>query len=191
VADSVSLPLSDALIEWSDPAQVEAVRKAEQNSVHHEVCGFYQEHPTRIQLSTDAELVSYLEGFSLDPTGGATIASAWNRLERSFRKQVVDGRVFLQGIAIGADSAPTPEPIPGAWATHCSFDFNRDQVTAGERVYGAVMVSRTPPVPAVINSAPHSMTPEPITAESVRDLTVDEMLLLLEEYHQRVIISAS
>ncbi len=114
--DGASLLLSDALIQWSDPALVEAVRKAEQNYTHPEVCGFYRDHPALIQLSADTELVPGLfpsGAFEIPPF--ATFEGAWNGLVRSFRRQFVDGRLFLQGIAIRPKSATAPVPILGAW----------------------------------------------------------------------------
>jgi hypothetical protein len=130
---------------------------------------------------------NFLSSGSLEVPPFATLKGAWKKLERSFRRQIADGRLSLRGAAITLNPATAPTPIPNAWAADCSFDFDRDRVAIGERVYGAVTVSCTPSVAAIINSAPHSAAPGPITAESARRLTDDEVLLLLEEHALRAI----
>lgn len=112
---------------------------------------------------------------------------AWRALLADWRRMLETGSVHL----LGSQTVPEPRAgamhINGDWAADLDFDFVNNTVSGLGQRYVAVQ--------AWHGGLPQSAAPDPrgpietdaITTESVRKLTDDEILFLLEDYARRVV----
>ncbi|MDB5318318.1 MAG: hypothetical protein JWO24_4162 [Rhodospirillales bacterium] len=83
-----------------------------------------------------------------------------------------------------------PVPLPGVWAADMRFDFLAGAISIDEMRYVAVAAVRGP-APDLrtgeLMTAPQLCELAPLTPDSVRALSDDEVLMLLEEHSLQVI----
>jgi hypothetical protein len=182
------LSLRQALIQWSDPALVDAVRVWEKTRTTAELCGVdvtvTEDHERRRPSEPEPEPEPEIDGSSI-----ALFKMARDRLERDFRNCLIRGAFFLQGIQTRPERTTEPRPIPGAWAGDCRFYFDRDHLWVDKFLFVAVTAFQT--LPTACATAASGQRPIPvITRGNVRNLTDEEVLLLLEEHARRVVESS-
>lgn len=138
---SREISLLDALLEWSDPDLVEAVRACERRHTASEMSSF-----TGPRLVPDSQLRQPLEKeWMLGGPDYTPITGAWRRLYADFVKRLTREAFHLSGVQTRPVLTTARRPIPGVWAAECEFDFTRNVVTVGEVRFTAVTASRTAP----------------------------------------------
>jgi hypothetical protein len=183
------LTLIDAVLRWTNPQLLEAVKGAERLYIAHHLNEFYRQMGGfRFRILSDAQVMKpSRDGWMGGPSYEWLIA-AWNDLESDFRRRLSTD-IYLYGVQIAPSPETAQKPIPQAWASDAKFDLGRSAVEVVGRRYASVRASRkapdlteaAAPVQAVSTSLP------PITETSVRALMDDEVLLLLEEHGRRVV----
>ena len=178
------LALFEAMVQWCDPAIVERIRVEERNNIP-----FHLHQFPAPKLLPEAEWLQPKSGAW--STGGelALLFAAWRDLERDFLRRVERGELYLEGVLSIDDANAQPEAIPNFWAAELTIDTIRNAVTRGERRYLAVTVSRRPSpwAPLEGRTEPVAAPRTAITSASVRELSDDEVLLLLEDHARRVV----
>jgi hypothetical protein len=178
------LPLLEALVRWSEPRLVEAVRVQERRHTPHEMAQL-----TYLpRLCEEAELAKPpASGLMGGQTSSTPLRAAWEALERDFRARLVRGDFHLLGVQMYPHRSVEHVPIPGVWAADMKFDFCANSVRVGGPRYVAVKVVFGPaPAGGQVATAGRVGSP-PITPKTVRDLSDEEVLLLLEEHARRVV----
>ena len=180
------LLLSDALMDWSAPELVEEIRKQERLCTPRQL--EFQGLP---RLVTDDELRHPTGDGNMEPRNPAVAEwrAAWESLEWEFRNRIRAGDLHLSGVLVKPELTATPRPISSAWAFEFEFDLFADAVTIAHRRFADVRVSKLNLVVAVVSPARPAGRLPPITPENLRDLTDDEVLLLLSDHAERVVRS--
>ncbi len=187
------LALVDAVLHWTDPRLLAAVKDAERRYIPHHLNEFYRmTGGFRFRILSDTEVKEPSpEGWMSGPSYDWLIA-AWSSLESDFRQRI-SNEIYLSGVQV----APSPEmartQIPQAWASDATFTVGRGVIEVAGRRYVSVKASRSAPdlaetverALAISNSLP------PITEANVRALSDEEVLLLLEDHGKRVVENAS
>jgi hypothetical protein len=93
----------------------------------------------------------------------------------------------LRGTQTKPVRLPAPQLIPGVLAADCQFDFDSNTVTVDEQRFVSVVASRTPFLNAPSAAEQAARSSSPITSETIRAFTDDEVMLLLEDHARRVI----
>ncbi|MGG5819124.1 hypothetical protein [Falsiroseomonas sp. HW251] len=136
---SCAITLLDALVDWSDPDLVEAVRRCERTHTADEMSCF-----TGPRLVPNSELRRPLEKeWMLGGSDYTLIVGAWRRLYADFVHRLTRGQFYLSGVQTRPVLTTTPTHIPGAWAAECEFDFVRNVATVGDVRFAAVTASRS------------------------------------------------
>lgn len=180
------LPLSAAVLKWSAPTLVEDVRR------HERLCSRYQLNQWRWpRLVLDDELrqptgTDWMAGGS---SALPELRNAWEKIENEFRRLVRAGELHLSGVLVKPELTTEPQLIPGAWASELKFDLIGDAAMLPPRKFANVVVSRHSPAAIVVSPERPSGAIPPITQENLRDLTDEEVLLLLNDHADRVIKS--
>jgi len=187
-----ALPLAEAMIQWTDPALVQAVRAEEQRFTAYEL-GYVVHRP---KLSALHQLAKpNRDRWMIGQPDFTRLIQAWRDLERDFRARTVRGAFYLEGVQIAPEPTTRRQVIPSPWIAECDFDLLAGAVVFGSRKFAAVKVWPGSE-PADDQAAAESTTPvqgtstptiPEITAQTVRQLTDEEILLLLEEHARRVI----
>jgi hypothetical protein len=128
---------------------------------------------------------------SITTADSPPLTDAWKTAIRSFCAWL-PRHAAITGVRTRPELSPERKPIPGAWASDAQIDFHVSALTIGDVRYSAVEIAeRSDDVraQAPISELTHRdrTTPEPITAESVRRATTEELVLIHEELYQRVI----
>lgn len=188
------LPLRAALELWCDPTLVEGVRARERELTEHEM-SLVTERP---RLVTTAELTQpAADQWMKAPPDCSRLMAAWRALEADLRDRLIREHFFLRGVMTRPTLATEAVPIPPAWAADAEFDFVSNSVSVNDTRFSGVMASRAAPeasLRAPVGSGGASLdpparpdAPAPITMETVRSLTDDEVLTLLEDHARRVV----
>jgi hypothetical protein len=151
------LPLADALIAWSDPAFIEAIRR-ETAKLDPDVLTRMDRY-TLDSIRVERRKPQRGRILSLVPTGLSAFDRAWDRLFNHFRLKVEQGLVELQGVDTLSIGRLERERIPSARASEMTFDPAGGAVFVGIRIYTNVIVSWRNDV-SVWGDEPR--TPEPI-----------------------------
>jgi hypothetical protein len=198
-AHPTHLPLAEALIEWSDPALVEAVRAEERNLDPTKL----RRHGRFTLVSIRTELRAPQRRLLLsDPYSGLEdLDRVWEGLIGAFKMQVQRRAMVLTGAYIKTEGSPR-QVIPADLAARMDIDPASGAVFVGASgsFYTAVTAWRGDVAPTNIDAAMttadfsdgvpmvHAGT-IPITQTSVRELSDDEILALLDEHIRRVLES--
>ncbi len=196
------LPLKDAVLRWCDPALVAAVRDAERARLNHELDLFYLRFGNRWRRLTTRNEAAKPTGTSwmAGGTDYSELTAAWQALAASFQSTVAHG-FLVHGTQTKPTLSSEPETIPAAWLSDAELEIGRSAIAIGNFRFANVTVLRAPAIPigaaddGTESHRAHAMMPAtpggipPITAENYRDLSDDEVLLLLEEHARRVIRS--
>jgi hypothetical protein len=178
------LRLREALMEWCDPILVEAVRAEERLHTAYEMLSFRRGRLTSPEESRAARAREW----HVDGNDFSKLIDAWKALERDLARRLEAGELFLTGVKLKPELTTEPQPIPGAWAADFAFDFPASVLMIRDMRFGSVTVSRNRPAaaagPAVVAAG---LSRAEITANNVRDLTDDEVLVLLEDHARRVV----
>lgn len=134
------LPLADAIIEWSEPALVEAIRAEEAKFPQ----GKLEEldHYTLVDVRTLRRLPDRLSMAILSHGVTAALDRAWERLFAAFRHRIERGEFWLEGTQTISFGKPGPVPLPREQATQFDFDPPAGAVKIGIRTYVGVTVRR-------------------------------------------------
>jgi hypothetical protein len=178
------LRLREALIEWCEPSLVEAVCAEERLHTAYEMRSFRRGRLTSPEESRAARAREwYVNGDDF-----SKLIDAWKALERDLARRLEDAELFLTGVKLRPELTTEPQPIPGAWAADFNFDFHASVVVIRNMRFGSVTVSRTRPAAAPgPTTVAAGLSRAEITANNARDLTDDEVLVLLEDHARRVI----
>ena len=180
------LLLSDAFLDWCDLQFVEEIKKQERLCSAKQLK--YQDFP---RLVPDDELRQPTDddrAADQNPAVGKR-KDAWNELGYNFRHRMQAGELHLSGVLVKPELTTRPRPIPSAWAFEIELDLCAEAVTMAGRRFADVRVSKQAPVAAVTSPARSAGRLPPITQENLRDLTDDEVLLLLKDHAERVVRS--
>ena len=175
------LKLLNALVQWCNPALVDAVRIAERGYTMHDLVTYPQPKLTppdewRQPSGQDWMVQTIFTGLNW----------AWRALHADFRQQVEDCALFMEGVEVTDTYDQESQILSGTFAAEYVFDFELNTVRLGKKRYVAITVSRKAPlwstVEARVQQPRDLLRPLDIAA-----LTDDEVLLLLEEHAKRVI----
>jgi hypothetical protein len=183
------LPLAEALVRWTDPASIAALRAEEQRHLPYHVHEYYRLLERRLQLSRDSELrqPAPKAGWGAVPDMGG-LTSARRALERDLQIRIERGEFHLRGVRTMPTRETVPSSLQSAWAADFQFDFHAGRVSVGVDTYVAVAAVKglAPALPTGETMAAGRAIP-PITEDNVRELADDEVLLLLEDHARRVV----
>ena len=186
-----NLTLLKALIQWCDPALVEAVRVAERGRTAHELLAFRGElsdfPKPRLTPANEWRQPSAQEWMH-GATNFTLLSMAWEDLTSDFRTRVETGAIFLEGVEVDDTHDAEPQSLRGAFASEYKFDFKQNALRLGKKRYVAIVVSRTPRLHAEAG-ARRLARRELERPLKVDDLTDDEILELLSEHNKRVVDS--
>lgn len=178
------LPLAEALIEWSDPALVDAIR-AEERKFSEEMLegsGRYTINSIRTRLKRPDRMRT--SPFMRDST--RRLDAAWAKLFDVFRLRVERAELFLTGTNTLSFRAEGPQPLPVERAAEFLFDPAGGAVFVGVDAYIGVMVSmHGPPAPAQEERPTVIETPR-LRAGDVDALDPDTVAALLEAHADHV-----
>jgi len=134
------LPLADAMLEWSDPALVEAIRAEEARFEPGELeqLGHYTLADVRLLRRSPRLPVSM--GPSWGPT--ADLERAWKRLFGAFRLLIECGEIRLRGVPTVSFGEPAAEDLPQGRAAALLFDPAAGAVFLGIATYVGVTATR-------------------------------------------------
>jgi hypothetical protein len=185
------LTMADALIRWCDTSLVEAVRAEERRHTAIELALWPEPKLSSSDEWRQPTKNSWMAG-GLPITG---LSAMWRELVRDFRKRIEAGAIHLEGVEVtdGYDAEATG--LRGVFAAEFKFNFSGNTLQLGKKRYTAITASRTPPAPKpIVPDSPASTAPTAremiataITPETVKDLSSETILALLEENAKRVI----
>ena len=183
----ISLPLSEGILAWTNPGLVERLRSSERKCTRSDLLGL-----TWPRLVPDEELrvpqsTAWMSGGS---TGVPALRQAWTAVENDARRRMRAGELFLSGVQVKRELTTVPQPIPGVWASELKFDLANDVVEFQRNRFTAVRISESAPGSGTNAPAMSCSSLPPITPENMRDLSDQEVLLLLEEHARRVVETA-
>lgn len=174
------LPLADALIAWSDPALIEAIRR-ETAKLDPDLLTRMDRY-TLDSIRTERRQPQRGRILSLVPAGLAAFDLAWDRLFNRFRLMVEQGLVVLKGIDTLSMGRLEHERIPPQQASQVIFDPAGGAVFVGTRTYTNVVVSWRPdgpdegdeqgkpdPMPSTDHRVVASPAPPTTTEKTLRD----------------------
>ena len=191
-----TLPLLDALLRWTDPALIEAIRQQERRLDPSMLRMFYAANPLWCRLIPIEEAgqtpamdrTAEASGVfvpSIRTANSPPLTDAWRTAIRSFCAWL-PRHAAITGVQTRPEPSPDRKPIPGAWASDAQIDFHVSALTIGDARYSAVEIAeRSDDVraQASISELTHRVR---ITPENVSELRAEELLLAVEEVHQRV-----
>lgn len=180
------LRLIDALVRWGEQKLVECVRQEERKLTAYELHSF-----SRPKLTPPDEWAQPSNGRWLSASDCTFLLAAWEALEADFARRIEIGELYLEGVRSTTEPDAQPEAIPNAWAAELVFDFGRNTVMRGDRRYLSVTVSQTPSPWSSLDQvgSERSGPPTQITETTVRELSDEEVLILLEDHARRVVES--
>ena len=185
--DETELPLQDALIRWCDQSRLKAVFDAEGYFSERELRQLGPGYLGNPRCSVDRERPLYTQ---LHDRARAVLAHAWDMLIDDFQKRIGACQVYLSGTQTRPKREEWPCAIQGRWASDFEFNFFKATVgIAGRYHYVTVTGSKIPSVAARNRSVSAQSPIATITAETVKDLSDDMLLALLEEHTKRVVES--
>ena len=175
------LKLLNALVQWCNPALVDAVRIAERGYTMHDLVTYPQPKLTppdewRQPSGQDWMVQTIFTGLNW----------AWRALHADFRQQFEDGALFMEGVEVTDTYNQEPQLLSGTFAAEYIFYFELNTVRLGKKRFVAITVSRKAP----LWSAVEARVPQPrdlLRPQDIAALNDDEVLLLLEEHAKRVI----
>ena len=198
-SQSDSLPLAEALIEWSDAALVDVIRREERKADPAQI----QEYRRWTLAGLREELRTPQPSAPLYPPLVSLLGldRAWDRLIGAFKLSLQRGTFVLTG-AYTKHGGHQRQVIPAGIAANLNIDAPSGSVFVGAVTpfYTAVTVWRAgvtltdivaaSAMPEAIAATAASDRPlPPITDANVRALTDDEVFLLLEDHARRVVES--
>jgi hypothetical protein len=178
------ITLRAALVRWSDPILVEAVRQAEAPFASDRLMVH-----GRFDLGGGASDMSAGESEDDTEDDRRKLDAAWERLHQGFRDKIERGEIHLQGVQTAPERQSHPAPLNGLWAAEFSFDFTAGRIVVGPTHplrYVSVIASRTPFTSDDTVHQPSETAPS-ITPATVAALDDETILALLEEHARRVI----
>ena len=184
-----TLPLSDAILRWTDTALVEAVRAAERRYIPHQLNEFYRRAGGfRFRILVDSEVSEPGDQGWMGRPSYEWLIAAWNDLERGFRKRLITS-IYLAGVQIKRVPQLEKRAIPQAWASAGEIDNSRGTVSMGDIKFAAVTATRNvlKVTEVDVSAAVASNIMPPITEANVRALSDEEVLRLLEDHGRRVV----
>jgi hypothetical protein len=163
------LPLADALIAWSDPALLEAVRAAEAGHAPDELERLERDPLDRISDRRAVPRQGRVPMFGGGAEGIRALDRAWGALLDAFRGMVGRGEVFLEGEPVGP-RLPLRGRIPATAIERLEFDPRGAAVFFNGRTYADVTASKAPPDHLEVLRA--SVAADTERARSLRDALV-------------------
>jgi hypothetical protein len=186
------LSLAEAVLRWSDAAVVEEVRARERRYSAHHLQAFYRQTEgfCRQLIATHEAHQPNGSSWMAGPPSYEDLLAAWSALETDFRQRLLT-TIFLEGLQTRPAREEQRQLIPQEWAADAAFDLARGVIEVDDMRFAGVTASLSRPAQIAANtsaSASDRSIP-PITEDNVRDLTDDEVLLLLEDHARRVLAS--
>lgn len=132
------LPLAEAILAWSEPHLIDAIRAAEAQ--------FHPDEWARL----DRDPLDKITDRRMQPRRGRTINlagpdprlrpldRAWEAVLNALRLKVERGEICLTGRMIRPDMRAEADPIPSVWATELHFDVRGAAIFIRDQVYAAV-----------------------------------------------------
>ena len=135
------LKLLNALVQWCNPALVDAVRIAERGYTMHDLVTYPQPKLTppdewRQPSGQDWMVQTIFTGLNW----------AWRALHADFRQQVEDCALFMEGVEVTDTYDQESQILSGTFAAEYVFDFELNTVRLGKKRYVAITVSRKAPL---------------------------------------------
>ena len=190
--------LADAVLRWTDPRLLDAVKAAERLYIPHQLNEFYRmTDGFCFRLLSDAEVGEPGRDSWMGRTSHEWLVAAWNALKSDFCRRL-STNIYLFGVQMAPTLETERRPIPQAWASDAKFDIPRGTIEVVGRRYVSVRASRIPPpvdmsqetaAAALVGREAGPARRQPITQDTIVALSDDEILLLLEEHAKRVINS--
>ena len=182
------LPLSEAVLTWCAPQLVEEIRKHERRCSRHDLISWRWP-----RLVPDAELRQptgddWMAGGS---SSAPALRDAWANLENECRRLMRAGEIYLSGVPVKPELTTETQLIPAAWASELKFDLIADAILLPGRKFANVLASKQPPVVIAGGLARPSGRLPLITPENLRELSDEEVFLIVEDHARRVVESPS
>ena len=178
-----SLPLGEAVLAWADPEFLDWIRTVEARYTRYELAScrwprLVSDNALRQPAGTD-----WMAGGS--DTG--PLNDAWAKLVSQLQRKIRTGHFHLTGVMTRPDLTTRPQSIPGVWASELKFDLVNDVIDFQRKRFVSVHISESAPESETEAPALLGGRLPPITLDNMRDLSDDEVLLLLEEHARRVV----
>lgn len=138
-----SLPLPDALLEWSDPALVDGVRTAQAKVDPEELARL--DRCTLDDLHIRRRPPNWRRGLPSGSVALAELDEAWRNLFGELRRRIAIPELRLEGIVAGRLPGTHFVELPWQRPDRFLFDPAASAVTVGEVVYVQVRVTRIEP----------------------------------------------
>lgn len=182
------LPLSEAVVRWSDQSLVEAVRLQERRHFASQIHTIYLRNNTfMIQLTPDDELAaSTNSSWTAGAPNFAGLITAWRALESDFRNRIVRGVLYLRGVQTAPIRGAERVPIDGIRAANFKFGLRDARLRDAEYDYVAVELSRTPYPTVEAPKVQPAVDPLTWTDQQVADLPPAVVANLLERHAEHV-----
>ncbi len=171
------LKLHEAVAAFCDPARVAMVIAIEERLSDAQMESF---HKVRLRPRPPDPQPEPVRRPNLSDPDYIAMNYHWKILLDEFRSLIADGKIAISGVKL-EDATGERVVIPPAIVLEYVLDFRHDSFGGHIQPYRLVRASRAPPQGLA------TPRPAPIGAESVRDLTDEEILVLLEEYARRVV----
>lgn len=135
-------PLAEAMLEWTDPDLLDAVRTAEA------ACG-----PAELETRGRDRIETFAtprgsgrpgqrpSGSGL-PEAVAAVDRAWEAVFEAFRVKVELGEISLRGRMVRPERRTQAQPIPSVWGPELVFDARGATVTVRDQVFATVTAAR-------------------------------------------------
>ena len=190
------LSLSETLIRWTDPHLVANIRTEERRQPAASLHQFYRTMKTWVQILPNDDIGKGSGSGWAGPPDIGGLLSAWKALDRDIRQRIERGEFHLSGVRVAPIRDTTRSIIESIWAADFEFDFHLGRIKIEETTYVAIVANRgrSPEPVNTFRGPPSSTLPgqarQQITPETVRALSDDEVLVLLEEHARRVVENA-
>ena len=172
-------PLAEAILEWSEPHLLEAVRAAEAAAPPGELESWGRDRIETISAPRTSAQTGRKNTLSGLPDTVAQADRAWNAVLEALRAKVEYGEISLRGRMVRPDRREDPEPLPSLWGPDLAFDIRGGTVFVRDQIFVAVMASRIPTKASERHVAPAAVGTE-VGPSHPTGLSTRDHLSLLE-----------
>lgn len=191
-AQSGPVTLAAALVEWMDSRLVEAIRHEEQALDPDTISRFWGY--SLESLRTEIRSPVTMRPMQFDGNAIIPLRGAWDSLIGAFKFAVQHGDLVLTGVSTRLNHRPRTVIAPSDAAVlnidppsgSISIGLSGERFLAVHVMRNGVCDANTGEEDAV---AKRPIPPSPVTAETVSELTDDEIIVLLNEHIRRVVES--
>jgi hypothetical protein len=137
-----ALGLAQAVLDWIDPALLDALRAAEAQCDPDELEQLQRDPVARILDRRARPQRGRVIQMAGSPPEIAAWDRAWNAVMNALRLKIETGEIALTARMIRPDMRMESEPIPSVWANELDFDIRGAAIFVREQTYVAVTVAK-------------------------------------------------